>query len=107
MLKTGDHVDSLILINDGCVHLYGYHEFDKESDFIKMVRIKAVTLIKGSWIGDYEILYQVGSAMDLEAGCFDKLQSKLPAKMMQVYELPADDFYKLCDQFPTYRSFMI
>lgn len=107
ILNQGSDVDSLILVNDGCMHLYGYHEFENEKSELHMIRLKSVTLLKGSWIGDYEILYQVPINYDCEAATFLKQKSKLASKMMQVYELPAEDFYLICDMFPSYRQFLI
>ena len=42
-------VENLILVNQGCLHIYGYYVIKDE----EMLRFKAVTIPKGSWYGDY------------------------------------------------------
>jgi hypothetical protein len=86
IIKQEKPVENLIFINFGCLHIYGYHEFKDQ----EMLRFKACTLPKGSWYGDYQILLNVTSNWDIEAGLDmkGKASNSLPADMMQVYELP-------------------
>ena len=105
LIRQGKEVDNLIFINEGCLHIYGYHEFKEQ----EMLRFKAVTLPKGSWFGDYQILLNLTTNWDIEAGINSSKrgQNNLPADMMQVYELPADDFRNISDQYPEIRKFIL
>ena len=73
-----------------------------------MLRFKAVTLPKGSWYGDYQILLNITTNWDVEAGLDSKKsQGSLPINMMQVYELPAQEFRDVCDNYPDLRKFIL
>ena len=68
MIKQNKRVDNLILVNQGCLHIYGYYVIKDE----EMLRFKAVTIPKGSWYGDYQILLNITSNWDIEAGLDNK-----------------------------------
>ena len=74
-----------------------------------MLRFKACTLPKGSWYGDYQILLNITSNWDIEAGLDmkGKASNSLPTDMMQVYELPAEEFMDLMNQYIDYRRFIL
>ena len=72
-------------------------------------RFQAVSLNKGSWFGDYQILLNIPCTWDIEAGLQDnkKSSANLPPNMMQLYELPGEEFVDLCDKNPAIRKFII
>ena len=56
-------VDTLFFFHVGVAHLYGVTEINGE-----LIRMKVVTLKMGGWFGDYQILLDLPSSWDLEAG---------------------------------------
>ena len=88
-------------------HLYGYEQWGGET-----YRFKVTTLKKGSWFGDYQIMVNVESSWDLEAGGdheFDK--SKKPKGVapdhILVYTIRAERLRKILNRDPVFRSFVI
>lgn len=57
MIKIGEQVEALIFIYVGVAHIYGISQWNGEE-----ILHKCITLKKGSWFGDYQILTQTQSA---------------------------------------------
>jgi len=108
-MTKGQSVKDIYFINQGVAHIYGFLDCGNES-----FRYKVVTLIQGAWIGDYQVMLDIDSSWDVQAGgdkelsnVSKKSQSSLPANMLMVYMIYGDIFRAICDEYPAFRSFII
>ena len=91
----------------GVVHLYGTSKWNDE-----MLIHKCITLKKGSWYGEYEIMTQMPSQWDLVVGGDDEINiSKKPKGMpsdhILCYNIQKDRFMDILDEYPKFRSFIL
>ena len=64
IVQRDDMVNDFTFIYVGVAHLYDYKTLQDG----EVLRSKLVTLKKGSWYGDYQIMLDQNSTWDLEAG---------------------------------------
>ena len=82
--------------------IYGVHTMKND----EKLKLKVVTLKKGSWYGDYQILLNVKSSWILEATRAPK-HTHLPVNMIQVFLLSANRFRKYIDYYPEFRRWLL
>ena len=91
----------------GVVHLYGTSKWND----IQFVH-KCVTLKKGSWFGDYQILTHVPCDWDVIAGGDQEFNTSkkpkgMPRDHILCYHITRDRFKAILDQYPEFRSFVL
>lgn len=107
IVQRGDFVSSLHFLYFGVGHLYGFFEYNDEQ-----LRTKVVTLKKGSWFGDYQIMLNTRSTWDLEAGDDSEFNGRkrpkaMPSNHVMVYSITAEKLKKILDKYPTFRSHVV
>ena len=88
--------------------MYGFLERPGEDP----IRLKVVTLKKGSWFGDYQIMLDMPSYWDLVGGADNERSNKkkpvgLPLDNIMVYKLEASFLRNILNEYPTFRSFIV
>ena len=107
MIERETEVDQLYFLYVGVAHIYGYMEIEGE-----LLRYKIVTLKKGSWYGDFQILLDISPDYELEAGGENEYNIKHVPKGMfkdqiMVYTLDKDLFLETVNKYPQFRSFLV
>lgn len=65
-------VSDLIVIQRGDCNLYGVERIDTGNQDSDLEKFHVVTLPEQSWFGDFQVLLDVESSFQLEAGCSRK-----------------------------------
>ena len=107
VIEEGKHVRELVFFHVGVCHLYKTTKIAGES-----MRLKVVTLKIGGWFGDYQIMLDLPSTWDLEAGSDKEFKNKhkinfMPPDHIMVYKIEADRFKRIIDQHPAMRSMVV
>jgi signal-transduction protein with cAMP-binding, CBS, and nucleotidyltransferase domain len=107
IVEKGQVLEDLMFIYVGVAHLFGYDEWNDET-----MRHKCITLKKGSWFGDYQILVGVPSEWDLVAGGdsefnISKKPKGMPRDHILIYKIPSARLITILDKYPLFRSFIV
>ena len=105
IFEYGRPLDSLVFASVGSLDLHGYFKMH-DGD---VVRQKVVTIPPGGWFGDYQILLNLRSSWDLEAGQKNKNEkiSGISDQQIQVFKLADTKFRKICDEYPDIRAHIL
>ena len=108
LIQRGDTVDHIYFLHFGCARLYGYLERPGQDT----IRFKVMTLKKGSWFGDYNIMLNLPSNWDLVGGGDNERSNKkkpigLPLDNIMVYTLEASFLRDILNEYPTFRAFIV
>ena len=92
LIEEGKPVRNLFLMHMGAGHLYKSTNMGDEK-----MRVKVVTLKIGGWFGDYQILLDLPSTWDLEAGGDKEFNPKhriknIPPNHIMVYMIESERF---------------
>ena len=102
-------VEQLIIIEHGDCNLYGFSP--SREDKTVMEKNIVVRLPRRSWYGEFQILLNLDSSFQLEAGEVSRKHQKRTGFfediLIKVYLLPANVLLKLCDEYPQFRRFLL
>ena len=108
IFRRNDKVDKFVFIYVGVAHLYGYDTLQNG----EVIRQKTITLKKGSWFGDFQIMLDKATTWDVQAGSDYEWNSHnrplgMPHEHILTYVIDAEKFIKLANRYPKFRSHIV
>ena len=101
LIEENEKVKDLIIAAEGKLKLYGF--YDHRDERIKM---HIVNLPVRSWFGDYQIMLNLESSFQLEAGKSHK-NSHYGKYIVQVYKINAEALLDIAQEYPLFRRFLL
>lgn len=95
-------MEDLILIEKGSCNLYGFQEYEGEVEKLLIAR-----LFDHSWFGDYQILLEVESTFELEAGKVSRQNLEEGTNFIQVYKINGSILNEISHKYPEFRRFLL
>ena len=102
IIHENDYVPELIIAATGKLKLYGFYDSRGEKH-----KMHVVTLPTRSWYGDFQILLNIESTFQIEAGYAKKSKTNKVAGVLQIYKLNGETLLDLAAEYPIYRRFLI
>ena len=72
-----------------------------------MEKLLIARLPECSWFGDYQILLDLESTFEMEAGKLSKQDRENGANFIQIYKLKANVLIDLSGKYPQFRRFLL
>ena len=101
LIEENGKVEDLIVAGEGKLKLYGFYDHRGERHKMHIVNLPVC-----SWYGDFQILLDLESSFQLEAGS-SKKNSSYGANIVQVYKLKGDTLLELAQDYPLFRRFLV
>ena len=94
ILEQSTKVENLIMVSKGKCNLYGF--------FPDQTKVMVVGLSERSWYGDYQIMLNLESSFQLEAGSLNHND-----QFVNVFKVKKELIIDLCTEYPLFRRFLM